>query len=280
MAIKHRQLIRSKEGKDATDRSSETSLLYLVTGSDVIDDMRTYMEGVVPNDVDGLDYRCLSRSQLARSAWIWEAHYVEPDLADLNNKLATLGSGLGVEEIASFDTTGSTAVIFATSSDPAILSRYGTNPTDHKGAINVTKNEVKGTEIVVPALKLTYKVRLPKATITGAYIKTLARLTGTTNNATFKTDWAAGELLFLGATGQRGTKTDPEVTFHFAASENVTGMTIGEIAGIAKKGHDYLWVEFEQVSDATAVALARRPKAVYVHKVYREAAWAALGIGV
>ena len=158
------------------------------------------------------------------------------------------------------------------------MTSYGTNPADHKGAINVTDDEVKGTELIVPALKLTYKKRFAKANLTSAYVKTLARLTGTTSQAPFKTDWAVGELLFMGATGQQGRKTDPEVTFHFAASENVSDLTIGEIAAIQKQGHDYLWVEFEKVEDAAAKKLARRPRAVYVHKLYRVADWSALGI--
>lgn len=276
MAIKHRRLIGSKDGEDATDRSSGTSLAYLLTGSDVIDDMRAYIDaqGLAPATLDGLVYRSLSREQLGRRAWRWEVKYVEPQIADQQDKLVTSTPGDG-DSVFSFDTTGATAIIFA--SDPAAVSPYPANATDHKGAINVGDHDVKGTEIVVPALKLSFKKRLPMTHLAIDYAKTLASLTGTTCTTTFKT-FSPGELLFLGATGQQATKADPEVTFHFAASQNVTGLTIGEIAGVAKRGHDYLWVSFDPVEDNAAKRLSRRPLAAYVHKVYREDPWTNLGL--
>lgn len=278
MAIKHRQLVKSKEGVDANDRSSNTSLLYLLTGSDVVDDMRTYLDDpvLVPEVLDGLVYKSLSRVQLGRRAWQWEAEYVDPDSANASDKLEDTSA----EAVFSFDTTGATSIVFA--SKPDDVQTFVKVPyvaTDYEGAINVDEQgTVKGVEQVIPALKLSYRKRLPRATITAAYVKSLARLTGTTNNATFKTEWEAGELLFLGATGQQGTKTDPEVTFHYAAAENVDDLTIGEIAAIAKQGHDYLWVKFERIEDTAAKTLAPRPRVVYVHRVYKSANWSAMGV--
>jgi hypothetical protein len=67
-----------------------------------------------------------------------------------------------------------------------------------------------------------------------AYKLTVFALTGRVNNSAFK-GFAAGECLFLGAAGTKRASGDWEITFRFAASPNVTGLTIGDITGIDKK---------------------------------------------
>ena len=63
------------------------------------------------------------------------------------------------------------------------------------------------------------------------------------------------------------------------ASPNRTGITVGDITGIAKKGWEYLWVRYEDAEDSTAKTLVKRPVAAYVEKVYESGDFAALGIG-
>ena len=72
---------------------------------------------------------------------------------------------------------------------------------------------------------------------------------------------------------------DWEISFRFAASPNVTGLTIGEMTGIDKKGWEYLWVRYADAEDATAKALVKLPIAAYVEKVYEEGDFSQLGIG-
>ena len=105
------------------------------------------------------------------------------------------------------------------------------------------------------------------------------------NNATFR-GLAAGECLFLGASGTlHGTETDTEttgdweITYRFAASPNKTGITIGSISGIAKKGWEYLWVRYADVEDMDAMAMVKRPVAAYVEQVYESADFSLLDIG-
>jgi hypothetical protein len=88
--------------------------------------------------------------------------------------------------------------------------------------------------------------------------------------------------LFLGASGTQqwdSQKGDGpwNLSYKFIASPNATGLTVGEISDISKKGHEYLWVLYEDdVSDDT---LLKKPKAVYVNQVYKTASFAGLGIG-
>ena len=90
---------------------------------------------------------------------------------------------------------------------------------------------------------------------------------------------AAGECLFLGASGSKRGEEDWEITFRFAASPNRTGITVGDITGIAKKGWEYLWVRYADAEDAAAKALVKKPVAVYVEKVYEDGDFSGLGIG-
>jgi hypothetical protein len=270
MAISHVEIRGSREGMDANDRSSRAELVWSVTGSDDLDALRTYLTGIVPATYDGLVYRSLSWEHLGKELWEFRANYVEPDRSDVEHKLNT-GS-----YVFSFDTTGGTVTVTASK----YTTRYGKSgetAPDFKNAINVVDGEVRGTDIVIPTLKFSIRKRQPKASISTAYVKTLASLTGTVNGYAFL-GFVAGELLFMGASGQQGTESDPEVTYHFAASQNASGLSIGEIAGIAKAGHEYLWVLFEPVDDTLAKTTVRRPKAVYVERVYQLADWTALAI--
>ncbi|MCJ7544508.1 MAG: hypothetical protein MUP47_08100 [Phycisphaerae bacterium] len=53
--------------------------------------------------------------------------------------------------------------------------------------------------------------------------------------------FAPGELLFLGGSGGESTGWEfAELTLPFAANPNRTGITIGDISGIDKKGWEYL----------------------------------------
>jgi hypothetical protein len=59
----------------------------------------------------------------------------------------------------------------------------------------------------------------------------------------------------------------------------VTGLAVGPITGIAKKGWEYLWVRYADVEDTGAKMLVKRPIAAYVEQVYEYANFAGLGIG-
>ena len=149
---------------------------------------------------------------------------------------------------------------------------------DYKGAIGVEGDEVKGCDIVAPRLSFGWTVYKPKEIITVAYVKSLASMVGRTNASAFLS-FAAGELLFVGASGSRRAKQDDwELTFKFDASPNVTDITIGDITGISKLGFDYLWVAYEPAEDTDAKIVKPQPRQVNVERVYRSADFSPLSI--
>jgi hypothetical protein len=162
-------------------------------------------------------------------------------------------------------------------------TRYppGSAPSQYE-AIGVDSNGVNGVDIVVPALQWQENYDVPNAYVTSNYIRGTAALTGTTNNAAFR-GFSAGEVLFVGCSGSHEWDDQKGIgpwslTYRFVASPNVTEQTIGDITGINKKGHEYLWVRYEDAVSANT--LLKKPKFVYVDKVYRDGDFSQLGIGV
>jgi hypothetical protein len=137
-----------------------------------------------------------------------------------------------------FDTSGGTAHITQGWQETA-YAPAGATATDRKGAINVNGDRVDGVDIVEPALSWTETYDVPSAYVTSAYIKTAASLTGTVNDAAFRT-FAAGEVLFLGLSGSQEADAQKgngpwSLSYKFVASPNagasgtIPAITFGDI---------------------------------------------------
>ena len=209
-----------------------------------------------------------SVSFLGDNAWQVTINYAKDGAEDGNQPL---------KRARSFDTSGGTQHITQAYGE----AKFGANAPDQQKAIGVDSNGVNGVDIVVPQLQWQESYDVPNAFVTDAYIRGVSGVTGTTNNAAFR-GFEAGEVLFVGCSGSQEWDDEKgrgpwSLSFRFVASKNVTGETIGEISGVNKKGHEYLWVRYEE-SESSSV-LIKKPKAVYVNKVYRESSFSALGIG-
>lgn len=192
----------------------------------------------------------------------------------------TYGSGEPAESLLriGFDTTGGTVRVRSSKSTTSYPTSGRTAP-DYKGAIEVSDGEPQGVDIAIPALKIVFNYKWPKGVLTINDAKYIASITGTTNSAAFY-GFAAGELLFLGASGEIDLATPTDVQYTFAASANASSLSIGSwITGISKQGHQHLWVAFEDTEDTSAKKLVQRPLAAYVETLYGTADFATLGIG-
>jgi hypothetical protein len=174
----------------------------------------------------------------------------------------------------SFDTGGGTQHI---TQALASVARYPASAPDFKGAIGYDGENIEGVEITVPVYNWSETHYVADGVVTDAYKQTLANLTGTVNNAAFR-GFAAGEVLFLGASGSKRGDADWEVTFRFARTPNRVNFTVGDIAVASKKGWEYMWIRYAAVSDLVAKVLVRRPASVHIEKVYPDGDFAGLGI--
>jgi len=265
--------VDEKFGRLLSDRSAE--LTYIVRGTDDDGVARTNLAATAPAWHNNLKRDDVEVEQVSNDLWLGTVRYVEPDPAeeDPEEILVTI----------SFDTTGGTQHITHSLNTTSFAAPGETAP-DFKGGIGVTRDSVEGVDITVPAFNFQVNKKYPEGQ--NPDLSTLYQKTGKTNNGpvTFTDsvtglvlNFAAGELLFLGASGGRGEDARWDVTFALAASPNATNLTLGPITGINKKGWEYLWVRYEDAEDTTAKALVKRPVAVYVEKVYEETSFAGIG---
>jgi len=165
-------------------------------------------------------------------------------------------------------------------------NKYPATAADYKGAIGVTDTGVEGVDVPAAAFEFSITRYFANADATAAYFGTLKGLAWHTNNASFSLvlrsgqvlTFATGELLFKRATGGPASPDDWGVTFQFAYSPSVTGRVIGTITGIAKGGHEYLWVRYKESVDAAAKKLVQIPEGVYVEKVFEAGDLSGLGL--
>ncbi len=177
-----------------------------------------------------------------------------------------------------FATGGGTQNITQSLSTIASYAPTGMTAPDFGGAIGVSEDRVEGTSIVVPTYQFTETHRFSDTFVASGFKLVLFGLTGRFNNASFK-GLAAGEALFLGATGTKRGVDAWSITFSFAGSANVTGQTVGDITGIDKLGWDYLWVRYADFADGFAYSLVKRPVAVMIERVYQPGDFSLLSIG-
>ena len=180
------------------------------------------------------------------------------------------------EPLYQFETGGgSTHITHSISTVQRRIVGGGTAP-NFGGAIGWDGQRINGCDIISPVFSFSETHSFDSAFVDGAYRLALFRATGKTNNAAFK-GFEAGEVLFLGASGTKRGDDRWEISYRFAASENVTGLTVGGITGINKKGWEYLWVYFAE--DTSQSVLVKTPLVSHVEQVYHSHNFANIGIG-
>lgn len=261
--------IEEKHGRVLSDNSAELTYIIRHTHDDAV--ARQALLNGSPWSWRGKRREDAEVEEIGHHLWLGTVRYSERETQRQVN-----------QSRFSFETRGGSQHI---SQSLATVGRYaatGTTAADFGGAIAVDGDSVQGTEITVPVYTFTETHYFDD--VSTGYKSTLFYLTGRVNDASFK-GLAAGEALFLGAAGTKsgsnsGGGGEPwEITFAFAGSPNVSGLSIGEITGIAKKGWEYLWVRYTEAEDTAAKMLIRKPIAAYVERVYREGNFASLGIG-
>jgi hypothetical protein len=239
-------------------------LLYVVDGTEDDVAVRAVVEATIPAIYAGLVFQNYHISHQGSGLWEVSVRY---------GKLDPKEPG---ESSFSFDTGGGTTHITQSLQTIGSHAPPGEDPPDFKGAIGVNNDSVEGTDITIPVYNFKETHYIPIALVTPAYKAALFYLTGKVNAAPFK-GFAPGEVLFMGASGSQRGQEDWEITFSFAASPNATGLTVGDITGIDKKGWEYLWVRYQDAEDADV--LVKQPAAVYVEQVYPYGDFSLLGIG-
>lgn len=264
----------------ATGDRREATLSYYVKGAIDEADALTAVGATAPDFYLGLARQGRRAKPIGNDQYVVTARYSN-DVS--NDTQDDPGSSITppTESSYQFSTGGGSETMFVSLQTMQGLAAPGIpNPTvpDYDGGINVTDDGAQGVERTVPVFNFSETHYKTSAQVTQAYIGSLFALTGTVNTAAFK-GFAAGEVLFLGASGsKRGAFGDWELTYNFAASPNITNGTVGTFTGVNKQGWDYLWFQFEDIEDTSAKQLVRRPAYLFVERVYRRTDFSLLAI--
>ncbi|MDY3555300.1 hypothetical protein R5W24_004441 [Gemmata sp. JC717] len=163
------------------------------------------------------------------------------------------------------------------------VKRGGGVAPDYKRAIGVDSDgKIAGVEWP-PEPAMVFKRTIARASVSQAYLATLADLAGRTNNAPFY-GFGTEEALFIGAEGQWMGQDGWSITFEIGIQQSENGIVIvpGELPHapdvINKKGWHYLWVKFSEAVD-TGGNVVSIPQAAYVEQIVRPAPFNLLGIG-
>lgn len=253
----------------ASDKPS-AEVFYLVRGVSDEPAVISSVAGATPTTYAGMPRKSIECSERV-NADTWKA------VVRYEGVEATEGEE-EPEPVFSFDTGGGTQHITQSIETRA---KYGPEASDLLGgAIGFDGEQITGVDIAVPVYNFSETHFLSPSTVTAVFRMALFRTTGCVNSGGFR-GFAAGEVLFLGASGSRrgtGPDDDWEITYKFAASPNREGISVGGIGGISKQGWDYMWVQYAPDVDDGKKILIKKPVAVYVEKVYPAASFADLGI--
>lgn len=128
---------------------------------------------------------------------------------------------------------------------------------------------VSGVDIVIPQFQWSETYWFAPATMTTDRKNVIASCVGEINDRVFR-GYAAGEVLFLGASGSRQGNGWWQITFKFAYQKNATNIKVGPITVSAKLGWQHLWVSYGIVTDGVSESkkLANKAKSVYIENVY------------
>lgn len=191
----------------------------------------------------------------------------------------------------SFDLTAETEHITQSKRTISEGALPGFGLPDTKQAIGLVQGpdgarRIEGVDVFVP--KMDWSRTVARATVTRDYIRTLRGLVGKKNNATFYGS-AAGEVLYLGASGQHNGQ-GWSITHKFSEKENITNLILAPdpadptnpaaanaLVVTSAKGWDYTWVGYKnEVADNE---VAPRPVFFKVEEVYPDGNFANIGIG-
>ncbi len=158
---------------------------------------------------------------------------------------------------------------------------YGPVSPEFLRSIGVQDGNVNGCDILSPSGNLQVTKVFDNATVFGGtWVQDRADLRCTTNDATFY-GFEAGSLLFVRMSFTIRNNGDVPVTFQFQHRANVNEQTAVSLTPIPKKGHQYMWTQYDTQEDTTGTDTVLTKKAIgqYVATVYHESDFSTLDIG-
>lgn len=152
-------------------------------------------------------------------------------------------------------------------------------PPDLKGAIGASQDGISGYEIPDNMLSIQVTAYYKPKKVNYTFIRQLKSLCGKTNAGGFLGQ-AAGEVLFVGASGG-GTVLDIiPITFEFLIAENIDDEPDEGFPNITAKGHDVVdYLYLRQSKPGAGDIILMEPTYRYIHKVVYSGNFTIFGFG-
>jgi hypothetical protein len=241
---------------------------YAIIGAADEADARATALASIPTTFNGIPRSGITISERVNATtWKAIASYEQPDSGG-GSDTATL------ENTYTFETGGGQQNVKQGYS--GFSKRYSADDpgtgTVVDSVINFDKDSVNGVDIVIPQFQWSETYWFSPAVVTEGYKALVASCSGNINDRAFR-GYAAGEVLFLGASGTKQGNGWWQITFKFARERNRINIPIG-FSGLtvaSKLGWQYLWIRYEDgyTGSGPAKHAIKTPVAAYVEDVYQ-----------
>lgn len=170
--------------------------------------------------------------------------------------------------IVCLDTGGATQKITHSLETLGSYAPDGMKAPNFYGAINATaEGTIDGVDLPVPCQKWNEKHYLAKSIVNTAWENAVTDLSQCTNNAPFR-GRDVDQVKFDHVTTNDTGDDLVECTFYFEAGPHLENITIGDITGINKPAWAFLWILSIPDVDPETHFMIKKPRAVYVEKVF------------
>lgn len=267
MTLQITELFDSREAQVEPGKSS-IDLRYGVFGSEDEQEVSAFITEELEIDFLGLPFQYFRMTPVGNGIWIVLAHYGSEEVREVGSSSYSFDLSDGTQHI-----TQSLATVYSARADGV-----ADEPPDLKGAIGVNGDSVEGVDIFGGAFSFSETHYFNDEDITNEYKIQLARMQPSVNSQPFR-GFQPGEVLFRGATGSKRAALEWEITFRFSVSLNVDDFVVQGFSEtpISKQGWDYLWIKYHDQVGSNS--LIKRPKFLYIERVYDRYDFELLGIG-
>lgn len=268
MPISIEELPNRRAGRDGVSATRVFSVLGATDSDNAADALSTWLSNAGETTWDGQPIQSYDYSEKSTATGAYDI------TVRYGSSSSTGGGGggapdLGLDEVRiSARTLGRTEKVthsLETISTAAASWFNGGNPVDYEQAINVDKKgQVAGVDILSRGAVYTLTIRRTTAYLTtnhtspDAYLQVGQTLETLTNSVVYR-NRAIGTLLCTSFSMDLVDTDVWEIVVEIEFSPNATGLTFGDITGVAKKGHEYLWptIRDREVSGQVVPSIAQ-----------------------
>ena len=259
------EIIASGSGK-LTNKTAEFEKKYAITGTSSDGVVRALVLGASPSRYNGLPRSNVTFAPTAHNVFEATVTYSQKENEQEQPQFSFNTAGATTHISHSIETVDTHEV------------HQGQGAPNFKNGINVTKDEVKGVDVVIPTLTFSETHKFDPTFVTTKFIKSLMENTGKTNTKKFR-EFEPGEVLFTGCDGAYSEKR-VAINYNFTVSKNLKNLEVAGVTPIEKKGHDYVWVFYQDGEDDYTGEIIKGPRAIYVERIYEAFDFKELGLPI